>query len=146
MRRQQGSDEGLANFVDVALGRAEDYYTGHRTLRPQFLEFGIEDRHGGTHGFGGGHHVGEIHLSAGELLPDIVHAGYVAVIDRVDGSDSGGQGLLSQAGSGVGRAVNDALAHGGKVVVWHRSEEHTSELQSLRHLVCRLLLEKKNET
>src|SRR5262245_64770891 len=26
-----------------------------------------------------------------------------------------------------------------------RSEEHTSELQSLRHLVCRLLLEKKKE-
>src|ERR1035441_2688485 len=26
-----------------------------------------------------------------------------------------------------------------------RSEEHTSELQSLRHLVCRLLLEKKHE-
>src|SRR5438045_8385997 len=25
-----------------------------------------------------------------------------------------------------------------------RSEEHTSELQSLRHLVCRLLLEEKN--
>src|SRR5437899_9577865 len=34
---------------------------------------------------------------------------------------------------------------------WHaaargaRSEEHTSELQSLRHLVCRLLLEKKKK-
>src|SRR5437899_8948534 len=28
-------------------------------------------------------------------------------------------------------------------VVQSRSEEHTSELQSLRHLVCRLLLEKK---
>src|ERR1035438_1162535 len=26
----------------------------------------------------------------------------------------------------------------------YRSEEHTSELQSLRHLVCRLLLEKKD--
>src|SRR5437899_7867821 len=26
-----------------------------------------------------------------------------------------------------------------------RSEEHTSELQSLRHLVCRLLLDKKND-
>src|ERR1035438_7233060 len=26
----------------------------------------------------------------------------------------------------------------------YRSEEHTSELQSLRHLVCRLLLENKN--
>src|ERR1035438_3427564 len=29
-------------------------------------------------------------------------------------------------------------------VIFTRSEEHTSELQSLRHLVCRLLLEKKN--
>src|SRR6266404_8825624 len=27
-----------------------------------------------------------------------------------------------------------------------RSEEHTSELQSLAYLVCRLLLEKKNKT
>src|SRR5690606_41465567 len=27
----------------------------------------------------------------------------------------------------------------------HRSEEHTSELQSRENLVCRLLLEKKNE-
>src|SRR5437899_4817308 len=32
--------------------------------------------------------------------------------------------------------------HGGV----HRSEEHMSELQSLRHLVCRLLLEKKKKT
>src|SRR5205814_3393251 len=32
------------------------------------------------------------------------------------------------------------LAHG-----YLRSEEHTSELQSLRHLVCRLLLEKKKK-
>src|SRR5258705_7335349 len=29
--------------------------------------------------------------------------------------------------------------------IFHRSEEHTSELQSLRHLVCRLLLEKKKK-
>src|SRR2546429_2054789 len=28
----------------------------------------------------------------------------------------------------------------------HRSEEHTSELQSRLHLVCRLLLEKKKKT
>src|SRR5687767_15529371 len=28
----------------------------------------------------------------------------------------------------------------------HRSEEHTSELQSLAYLVCRLLLEKKKNT
>src|SRR5205814_6028609 len=30
-------------------------------------------------------------------------------------------------------------------IVIKRSEEHTSELQSLRHLVCRLLLEKKKK-
>src|SRR2546430_12681319 len=29
---------------------------------------------------------------------------------------------------------------------WKRSEEHTSELQSQSNLVCRLLLEKKNNT
>src|ERR1035438_10683470 len=32
---------------------------------------------------------------------------------------------------------------GYTVLEFDRSEEHTSELQSLRHLVCRLLLEKK---
>src|SRR5207253_5081981 len=31
----------------------------------------------------------------------------------------------------------------GHEIVWTRSEEHTSELQSRGHLVCRLLLEKK---
>src|SRR5437899_6284240 len=44
------------------------------------------------------------------------------------------------------------LPHAGKINLFdgmsgdlrlRRSEEHTSELQSLRHLVCRLLLEKK---
>src|SRR5205814_8393532 len=33
-----------------------------------------------------------------------------------------------------------------KSLAKERSEEHTSELQSLRHLVCRLLLEKKKKT
>src|SRR5262245_65291535 len=31
------------------------------------------------------------------------------------------------------------------IACWPRSEEHTSELQSLRHIVCRLLLEKKKK-
>src|SRR5690625_6724074 len=31
-------------------------------------------------------------------------------------------------------------------MAWARSEEHTSELQSRGHLVCRLLLEKKTNT
>src|SRR5437870_10988094 len=38
-------------------------------------------------------------------------------------------------------AALEAMALGKPVV--HRSEEHTSELQSRGHLVCRLLLEKK---
>src|SRR5947199_7023950 len=44
------------------------------------------------------------------------------------------------------RALGDVLFVGlnGDAAV-ARSEEHTSELQSLRHLVCRLLLEKKKK-
>src|SRR2546425_6812509 len=34
----------------------------------------------------------------------------------------------------------------GRRIVSSRSEEHTSELQSLAYLVCRLLLEKKKKT
>src|SRR5438309_5788212 len=33
-----------------------------------------------------------------------------------------------------------------RVAPWARSEEHTSELQSQFHLVCRLLLEKKKKS
>src|SRR5258705_9398165 len=48
------------------------------------------------------------------------------------------------------RRSEAATGHGGlqpaaaaRAAARDRSEEHTSELQSLRHLVCRLLLEKK---
>src|SRR2546425_3265207 len=41
----------------------------------------------------------------------------------------------------LGRVVHLLLHHS----VHHRSEEHTSELQSLAYLVCRLLLEKKKQ-
>src|SRR5947209_12182485 len=39
--------------------------------------------------------------------------------------------------------LNQAIRIAGHL---QRSEEHTSELQSRQYLVCRLLLEKKNET
>src|SRR5258705_1780475 len=45
----------------------------------------------------------------------------------------------------IGRGVKLAVRI-GLIAKSHRSEEHTSELQSLRHLVCRLLLEKKKLT
>src|SRR2546425_5714033 len=46
--------------------------------------------------------------------------------------------------TGVGKtAVAAALGARALITVISRSEEHTSELQSLAYLVCRLLLEKK---
>src|SRR5205823_14916282 len=59
-----------------------------------------------------------------------------------------GRGLRQAGGAGA------ALAHplelpgrkGHSAPAPPRSEEHTSELQSLAYLVCRLLLEKKNTT
>src|SRR2546422_8450082 len=41
------------------------------------------------------------------------------------------------------RLVNETYELHAELVVVPRSEEHTSELQSRLHLVCRLLLEKK---
>src|SRR2546422_4307560 len=63
-----------------------------------------------------------------------------------------------QRGVGPGRRGDDAARLGlglrklsergaaGERRRMHRSEEHTSELQSRLHLVCRLLLEKKKKT
>src|SRR5438876_2388491 len=45
----------------------------------------------------------------------------------------------------VMRAVSDALGAPPESIAEFRSEEHTSELQSPVHLVCRLLLEKKQQ-
>src|SRR5687767_15753562 len=64
--------------------------------------------------------------------------------------------LLGIAGAVLGGFVGRAMGFYGEgeaagwimsflgAVVLLRSEEHTSELQSLAYLVCRLLLEKKN--
>src|SRR5205814_3284904 len=67
------------------------------------------------------------HAVAQRAGPDDFHA---------VGANGGRQGKLADPD------VNHRPHVRGDVEV--RSEEHTSELQSLRHLVCRLLLEKKN--
>src|SRR5262245_64999667 len=54
----------------------------------------------------------------------------VLAVDHVDAAHIGGRPL---------RRRREQVAQRRH----RRSEEHTSELQSLRHLVCRLLLEKK---
>src|SRR3989442_9859495 len=59
---------------------------------------------------------------------------------------SGGQG---KAGHAVGHVLDHVEFAGSTfqavVLLDQRSEEHTSELQSRPHLVCRLLLEKKKK-
>src|SRR5947199_6909373 len=55
-------------------------------------------------------------------------------------------GLKTSGGEQVPNGVTAHCLHAdnaGLAAASPRSEEHTSELQSLRHLVCRLLLEKK---
>src|SRR2546422_7965017 len=44
------------------------------------------------------------------------------------------------------RMERSSGARGTRIPTFLRSEEHTSELQSRLHLVCRLLLEKKKTT
>src|SRR5438874_12793445 len=63
-------------------------------------------------------------------------------VERVVKEKVHGAGLLSADLAAVRRAIH-TLAWVDAVSV--RSEEHTSELQSRRDLVCRLLLEKNNE-
>src|SRR5687767_15448392 len=46
---------------------------------------------------------------------------------------------------GTGQAIGDQGLLQGRTRAAGRSEEHTSELQSLAYLVCRLLLEKKKK-
>src|SRR5437899_4480625 len=52
-----------------------------------------------------------------------------------------GGGVAATGSARAGLSAGDTTAVSRPI----RSEEHTSELQSLRHLVCRLLLVKKNE-
>src|SRR5438045_5559700 len=57
-----------------------------------------------------------------------------------------GEGGLAQRGERQPHHPRCRIQPGGSQPPGaERSEEHTSELQSLRHLVCRLLLEKKKK-
>src|SRR2546429_5696489 len=58
-----------------------------------------------------------------------------------DGVRAPPDGTAIRCRSGRSRTANRAVMHVG--AAYARSEEHTSELQSRLHLVCRLLLEKK---
>src|SRR5205823_14926673 len=58
----------------------------------------------------------------------------------------GGRAALARPGSLQGAAeLGPARPRTGQCPLSRRSEEHTSELQSLAYIVCRLLLEKKKK-
>src|SRR5258708_12697082 len=63
------------------------------------------------------------------------HRNYAPDLDRYVESDPVGGEFAIKRGSGYETSRGSAAAK--------RSEDHTSELQSPDHLVCRLLLEKK---
>src|SRR5258708_7594656 len=72
---------------------------------------------------------------------------------EITGADRDLAKMLRQIGKPVTLAVNkidsaarENLTHEFHVLGFKRSEEHTSELQSPDHLVCRLLLEKKKHS
>src|SRR5207253_11235829 len=53
--------------------------------------------------------------------------------------------ILERVGKAMRNPPRDAMLAGASTEIGRRSEEHTSELQSRGHLVCRLLLEKKKK-
>src|SRR2546425_2930732 len=72
---------------------------------------------------------------------------------NLDGEEDGYKYLAPPGKFGAGRSPYGLYDMAGNVAEWvhdtyddKRSEEHTSELQSLAYLVCRLLLEKKKNT
>src|SRR5690625_6678339 len=68
-------------------------------------------------------------------------------LGRVSGEASAAEAdradALALVGSHHGGVVTAVAIACGRMAALDRSEEHTSELQSRGHLVCRLLLEKK---
>src|SRR2546423_7971453 len=65
-------------------------------------------------------------------------------VEDSSGTNTGNYSIATQRlNNPVGCA---GLSSGAAPVAIERSEEHTSELQSLAYLVCRLLLEKKKKT
>src|SRR5205823_9988206 len=74
------------------------------------------------------------------------HRGQLRLPGRLRPGDGGVARGVRQAARGVGAAVRrgpPALGGAHQAGPDRRSEEHTSELQSLAYLVCRRLLEKK---
>src|SRR5205814_7481390 len=82
---------------------------------------------------------------AGVLYLDRRSASYQDLDQRIQSEAALTAGILAESYRARGTLVRADTAQHPVLIpdLAARSEEHTSELQSLRHLVCRLLLEKK---
>src|SRR5687767_15670166 len=80
-------------------------------------------------------------LSLHDALP-IFELGFREVLDTARALTK----QLAAERDGAGSRVGSAAAPVALLAALIRSEEHTSELQSLAYLVCRLLLEKKTKS
>src|SRR5947199_2125389 len=107
-----------------------------RPAEPQIRDFDRRSEYGHTSRFPATHPLGEKH-PADYARHEVRGRGPIAA--RA-GSGPGGAALCERTDA---CAALDHQPDRGTPASAARSEEHTSELQSLRHLVCRLLLEKK---
>src|SRR2546425_13120888 len=115
---------GCAGGSQVLDGRGEVVWTAPGTVTKAF------HARAGDHSLIAGHgerqHIGSVKVEAGgvEVILELSAQGAI-----------GGSGAKETEVAEAARDVDPAA----------RSEEHTSELQSLAYLVCRLLLEKKKK-
>src|SRR3712207_7405326 len=79
-------------------------------------------------------------LSLHDALPILSSTSFFLPLEK-DTLSSDGTTTYIYQNNATYPAIFDLLAE-----ILHRSEEHTSELQSRQYLVCRLLLEKKKNT
>src|SRR5690554_7022090 len=101
-------------------GNGTDFRVRHQAAGTQYLTQLADN----AHGVGGSNDHVVVQITGLHFGSQVVHADLVST--------------GSQCGFGVGTLGEYGNANG-------RSEEHTSELQSRPHLVCRLLLEKKKK-
>src|SRR2546425_8702158 len=99
----------------------------------------------------GGVVVREVTAQQASEMPFVDHDDVIEAFPSNRPDDALGEGILPGRSRGdedlahpqAFHASYEHIAVGSVPIAEQRSEEHTSELQSLAYLVCRLLLEKK---
>src|SRR5689334_17468923 len=136
-----GHNRSVEDIVTAALeedvqGIAVSSYQGGHVEYFKYLLDLLRERGGeDIKVFGGGGGV-----IVAEEIRELEAYGVARIYTPEDGQKMGLQGMIDDM---LERCDEDPLRYAPRDL---RSEEHTSELQSQFHLVCRLLLEKKNTT